>query len=67
MFLAGREFINNDGLHAPTAVYSSAALKEGYYPIEIKFFEAGGGEKLELVWKQGGTEYAKIPASCFFH
>ena len=40
--------IDNDGVHARTAVRGSIALKPGFHPIRIEYFQGTGGEALEL-------------------
>ena len=39
--------VNNDGLHGAQERSGEIALKAGYHPILIKYFEAGGGESLK--------------------
>ena len=51
LFLAGRELINNDGLHGMIEVSGAAVLEAGWHPIEIRYFQGGGGLGLELYWK----------------
>lgn len=47
--LAGRELIHNDGIHDMTAALSKPVLlSPGFYPLEVEYFEAGGGEGLEI-------------------
>jgi hexosaminidase len=67
MFLNGELFIDNDGYHSSKSVSSGAALQKGYYPIEIQYFQGGGGAKIELNWRMERTQYSEIPADQFFH
>ena len=67
MFLNGELFIDNDGYHSSKSVSGGAALEKGYYPIEIQYFQGGGGAKLELSWKMVDMQYSKVPAGQFFH
>jgi chitodextrinase/predicted esterase len=58
--------ISNDGLHAPTSVTGTVSnLAAGYYPIAISFFEATGGETMEVYWSGPGIARQLIPASAF--
>jgi hexosaminidase len=67
MYLNGDLFIDNDGYHAPQTVSGGAALETGYYPIEIVYFQGGGGAALRLDWKAKGTEFSQVPADQFYH
>jgi hypothetical protein len=40
--------IDNDGVHARTTIHGSIALKPGFHPIRIEYFQGTGGEALEL-------------------
>ena len=43
LYIDGKQVIDNDGLHAPGEVTGQAALKQGYHPIEVQYFDHGGG------------------------
>lgn len=51
LFLAGRELINNDGVHGMIEVSGAMVLEAGWHPIEIRYFQGVGGLGLELYWK----------------
>lgn len=61
--------VNNDGLHGMDyreGIYNFP--QAGKYPIIVTFFDAGGGEGLEVYWKQatqGVNAYQRIPDSAF--
>ena len=60
--------IDNDGLHSATKVQGSVALNKGYYPIEVKYFQAGGGATLKLDWNHEYVEESSIiPVENLFH
>ncbi len=46
--IAGRTVVDNDGLHAATEASGQIALEAGLHPVEVLYFEAGGGEALAL-------------------
>jgi len=58
--------VNNDGLHTFTEKYQRVALKAGYHPIAVKYFQEGGGYGLKVSWKGGGIEKQEIPAFVLF-
>ncbi len=57
--------VNNDGLHAATSVTGSVTMAAGTYPIAISFFEATGGESMQVYWSGPGFTRQLIPNSAF--
>ena len=66
MFLNGEEFIDNDGLHANQMVSEPIAMRQGFYDIELHFFEGGGGYKLELKVKNPNGNIETLTSGDFF-
>ena len=63
-FLGQKELLNNRNRMLKTVRF---ALKPGYYPIEMKFFEIGGAETIDLkIYDETGAEVKDI-ASLIFH
>jgi alpha-L-fucosidase len=52
----------NDGLHAMETKILNIALEKGLHPVEIQFFQAGGGDGLTIDWKIGDQPATGIPA-----
>jgi alpha-L-fucosidase len=52
----------NDGLHAMETKTLNIALEKGLHPVEIQFFQAGGGDGLTASWKIGDQSVIAIPA-----
>jgi len=49
--------VNNDGLHGATTVSGNYTFSEpGYYPIEVEFFEATGGQSLTLEYESSDDD-----------
>ena len=67
MFLADELIINNDGLHPAVERTKTLALKKGFYPVHVKYFQEGGSNMLKLSWKGPGIEKQEIPESVLFH
>jgi hypothetical protein len=65
----GTNVINNWTLHGDTTDTSaSVTLPAGYTPIELRFFEWGGGFTCELYWSVGSTgTYVSDGTSRMFH
>ena len=59
--IAGREVVNNDGLHAAIEKNGQVALKKGLQPISLDFIEGGGGYALKLKYSVKGAELKDIP------
>lgn len=59
--------VDNDGPHGPQEVQGQIALKAGFHPIEVKYFEAGGGETLSVMIEGPGIEKQEVPASMLKH
>ena len=56
LYIDGKQVIDNDGLHAPGEVTGQAALKQGYHPIEVQYFDHGGGSINLKVCNNNGKE-----------
>lgn len=63
----GRWLVNISGLHGPLAARGETHLDRGLHPIQIDFYEAGGGWMIELLWSRDGGEFTRIPATAFLH
>ena len=60
--------VNNDGLHGSRYREGTIYLTEGSHPFAATFFERGGGQRMEVYWKNtahgvGGRQ--RIPDSAF--
>ncbi|MFA7409649.1 MAG: alpha-L-fucosidase [Bacteroidales bacterium] len=62
-----KTFIDHDGLHGATAKEGSVALGKGLHPLRISYFEASGGNMLELLWSRDGNGFTPIPPEVLFH
>jgi hypothetical protein len=67
LYLNEDVFIDNDGPHGIREISNAMALRKGDYPIELSYFQWGGGLGLKLSWKGPGFEKTEIPASVLFH
>lgn len=59
--------VNNDGPHGTQERMGEIALKAGYHPILVRYFEAGGGESLKAMIKGPNLEKQEISASMLGH
>jgi alpha-L-fucosidase len=61
----GGKTLSNDGLHAMESKTLDVALEKGLHPVRIRFFQAGGGDGLELKWKTGESGFTFIPENAW--
>jgi hexosaminidase len=59
--------IDHDGYHTPTDRAGMVALAAGVHPIEVLFFQGGGGRELLLQVRREGATLAPLPAEWLFH
>ena len=55
MIVSGKT-LSNDGLHGFEGKSMDIALAKGLHPVEIQYFQAGGGDALKLEWKTIGKD-----------
>lgn len=65
--IAGRQVVNNDGMHAPKEKNGQAVLQKGLHPVELDFIEGGGGYTLKLQYSLNGSAPKEIPAGWLKH
>lgn len=66
-YLGNSLVVDHGGYHGPTVKYGQIALKEGYYPIYLGYFDGGGGYSLDLEVKQGDGEMSIIKSENLSH
>lgn len=65
--IAGREVVNNDGMHSAKEKSGQTALEKGLHSIALDFIEGGGGFTLKLQYSFNGSELKDVPASWLKH
>ena len=65
--IAGREVVNNDGMHPPKEKNGQVALKKGLHPFALDFVEGGGGYTLKLQYSKNGSAIQDVPSQWFKH
>ena len=64
----GRVLIDNDGPHGMSPKEAEIALRAGFHPVKLEYFQGGGGRGIELKWtRHGSTGFNIISESSFFH
>lgn len=59
LYVDGQLLINHDGWHGSTPKEAEVALRAGYHPIRIDYFQGGGGRGLFLKWARSGDPLFK--------
>ncbi|MEN8249038.1 MAG: GH92 family glycosyl hydrolase [Bacteroidota bacterium] len=67
LYIDGKEVIDNDDYHGVKEEYGNIAMSTGYHKIELKYFQAGGGNKLGLSWQGPGFEKQEVSENVLFH
>lgn len=65
--IAGKETVNNDGLHSAIEKNGQIALRKGLQPFVLDFIEGGGGYALQLKYSVNGSAPQEIPSSWWNH
>lgn len=60
LYIAGAKAIDNDGLHGDVAKSRRVWLDAGSYPIEVRYFQAGGAAKLAATVEGPGVAKRKL-------
>jgi cytochrome c len=68
LWIDNQLWIDNDGPHGMAPKEAEIALRAGYHPIRVEYFQGGGGCGIELKWARfGSAGFTMIPESNFFH
>ncbi|MBI3831610.1 MAG: hypothetical protein HY291_18970 [Planctomycetes bacterium] len=67
VFIAGKQVVDNPGLHAMEEKSGEVELKAGDVEIKVEFFENEGGAGCKFSWSAEGLEKQLVPATALFH
>ncbi len=67
LYLGGAVILDNDGLHGYGVKKTSVRLRAGVYPFRVKFFQAGGAQRLAVTLQGPGLEEGPIPKDLLLH
>jgi hexosaminidase len=59
--------VNNDGPHSMAERAGHVALHRGWHPIEVRYFQSGGGAGLRLELEGPGVSRREVPAHWLAH
>lgn len=66
LFIGGFPVVDNDGLHGRQVAKGEIPLKKGFHEIRLDYFERGGQQSLEVLWKGPGFDWRTIPSFMLF-
>ena len=67
LYINDEPVVDNDGSHAAIPATGMVALKKGFHPYKLYYFEDYEGEHLSWAWKlPSADKLAPIPASVLF-
>ena len=68
LWIDDQPIIDNDGPHGMAPKEAEIALRAGYHPIQVQYYQGGGGRGIELKWARfGSVGFTIIPESNFYH
>ncbi|MES1227439.1 MAG: PA14 domain-containing protein [Armatimonadota bacterium] len=67
LWLGGAKLVDNDGYHGTIEQSGRIALRPGYYPVRIGFFQGGGDQSFKLSIEGPGMDKQEMPASWLLH
>ncbi len=67
LFIADRLIVDNDGNHGVTDRFDQIALKAGYHPIRLEYFQGRGNVNLTVFYEGPGLSKREIPPSVLVH
>ena len=67
LFIDETEAVDNDGDHGPDEKEGKLMLKKGFHKIQVRYFDSGGGNTLNVSIQPEGGSKVEIPAKLLFH
>jgi len=69
LYIGSQEIIDNDGIHqaAGKTAAGTVALKAGFHPLTLTYFDAQEREALSLVYEGPDIKKQRIPDTALFH
>ena len=67
LYIANQLVVDNDGWHGSIEKSGQAALKDGFHPLRLLYFQAGGEKMLKIFIKSPGKEKCEILSGELVH
>jgi sugar lactone lactonase YvrE/4-amino-4-deoxy-L-arabinose transferase-like glycosyltransferase len=62
LYIEGQLVVDNGGQHGDRYIEGRITLEEGFHDIVLRYFQDGGGRKIELWWIVPGRGKEQVPA-----
>ena len=67
LYVDDREVITNDGPHSAKTMTGRIALRKGFHPYKLMYFQGSGGSELTFRWAVPGSDgYEDVPAEVLY-
>jgi hexosaminidase len=63
----GETVVDHDGYHSASEKRGQAALHRGWHPLEVLYFQGGGGATVKLEVEGPNLSRREVPATWFAH
>ncbi|MCX6327034.1 MAG: DUF5605 domain-containing protein [Bacteroidia bacterium] len=67
LWIGDKLVVDNDGIHGEKEKWGQIALRKGFHPICVRFFEREGDCRLKVYYRIGGGVKKEIPSEMLFH
>jgi len=67
LYVGDSLIVDNDGLHATKEKEGILALKAGYHPVRVEFFQRGGADSLGVFYAGPGIDEVPIPEAQIYY
>ena len=66
LLIDGNLVVDNNGRHAAREEQGTVSLSVGKHSIELRYFQAGGTEALDVFWSKGSATRTRIADDLFY-
>jgi hypothetical protein len=62
LFIKDQQIVDNGGPHGLKTVQGQIYLETGIYPVQLRYFQAGGSYRMDLLWSQRDQNLTTLPS-----
>ncbi|HUX57310.1 MAG TPA: DUF5605 domain-containing protein [Bacteroidales bacterium] len=67
LWIGDKLVVDNDGIHGEKEKWGQIALKKGFHPISVRFFDRAGLCSFKVLYRISSGEKMEIPSEMLFH
>jgi len=67
LWIGDKLVVDNDGIHGVKEKWGQIALKKGFHPVRVRYFEREGDSRFTVFYRIAGGEKKEIPSEILFH